>query len=80
VLLYSLRRFFVGPYMQDSAARWPYLTGLATAADKYEESPHGAATLSKPAARVPVGFYNFSHPEMPFYQLDRPAAFERLGT
>src|SRR5919106_6514459 len=40
VSYYSLRRFFVGPDMPDSAARWPYLGGPATAADKYEELPH----------------------------------------
>ena len=32
--------------MPNSAARWPYLRGPATAADKYEEAPHDASRLT----------------------------------
>jgi hypothetical protein len=50
-LLLAPRRFFVKPRTPNSAARWPYLRGLATAADKYEEAPHGEVRLQPEPSR-----------------------------
>src|SRR5688500_14740340 len=59
-------RFFVltaggaGPATPDTAARWPYLTGPATAADEYyEDAAHDGSRVGRlrPAvARFPEGF------------------------
>ena len=49
VLRLLARGGFVRPMAgtPNSAARWPYLMGLATAANKYEVPPHGVTRVER---------------------------------
>jgi hypothetical protein len=80
LLRYSRRRFFVGPDMPNSAARWPYLTGPATAANKYEEAPHDADEVNNQSSGLSDPSSDFPHTETAYRFVDVFASFERLHT
>jgi hypothetical protein len=64
LLLRSLTAGFVGPRTPDSAARWPYLTGPATAADEYyEEAAHDVPRVGQPSPGRPLFARVFSRVE-----------------
>jgi hypothetical protein len=74
----SLRRFFVKPETPNSAARWPYLRGLAAATDKYEERPHDVVEVNNGVGDPPPSFGTFSQCETEYRNLDVPANSAKL--
>jgi hypothetical protein len=66
--------------MPSSAARWPYLTGPATAANEYEEAPHDANQANKPDRAASEAFHIIPNDETAFRSVDNRADFETLDT
>ncbi|HET6698459.1 MAG TPA: hypothetical protein VFG88_05170, partial [Nocardioidaceae bacterium] len=73
-LLKLAAEFFVKPDVPNSAARWPYLRGLAAATDKYEERPHDAQNPNRDPAAISRTFHNFPHVEISVRGADGRAA------